>query len=86
MQEQRASVNEVYDKKKSQNELLRKVWVLDFPLMPRSDHVASNVRNAIFNVITQNSSSELLISLSAMGVFRGEAAGAAPQSTIFCSV
>jgi len=25
MQEQRASVNEVYDKKKSQNELLRKV-------------------------------------------------------------
>ena len=26
MQEQRANVNSVYDKKKAQNELLRKVW------------------------------------------------------------
>ena len=49
MQEQRASVNEVYDKKKSQNELLRKVWVLDFPLMPRSDHIAWNVMRSLMS-------------------------------------
>ena len=32
MQEQRAGVSQVYEKKKSQNELLRKVWELDSSL------------------------------------------------------